>query len=119
MSRKKNYALKLRIWIEEDQGPFLGIGRVTLLNKIRETGSITNAAKAIKMSYRSAWQLVEDMNLRSDLPLVEKIHGGPTGSGAVLTPEGERLVKAFEKVQEEIRAHARKKIRTLFPKQKS
>lgn len=117
MPNERTYSLKVRIWIEEEQGPFLGIGRVTLLKGIGETGSITNAAKALRMSYRRAWQLVEDMNQRSAIPLVEKIHGGPKGSGAVLTREGERLVNAFEMVQEEIRAHARKKIRKLFPDQ--
>lgn len=117
MPSKKSYTLKVRIWIDEEQGPFLGIGRVALLQKIGETGSITNAAKALRMSYRRAWQLVEDMNQRSARPLVEKIHGGAKGSGAVLTREGERLVHAFGKVQEEIRAHARKKIRMLFPDQ--
>ncbi|MBV6405090.1 MAG: LysR family transcriptional regulator [Flavobacteriales bacterium] len=117
MPSKKNYTLKVRIWIDEDQGPFLGVGRAALLQKIGETGSITNAAKALRMSYRNAWQLVEDMNRRSALPLVEKIHGGAKGSGAVLTKEGARLVKAFATVQEEIRAHARKKISKLFPGQ--
>ena len=47
---KKKYTIRIRVWIDEETGPFLGIGRVILLEKIKETGSITNAAKAIKMA---------------------------------------------------------------------
>ncbi|MCC6252016.1 MAG: LysR family transcriptional regulator [Bacteroidia bacterium] len=98
----KKYTIRVRIWIDEEQGPFLGIGRVILLERIKETGSITNAAKSIKMSYRQAWQLVEDMNKRAVMPLVEKIHGGKNGSGAVLTKAGEKAIKEFYKLEEKI-----------------
>lgn len=67
------------MWIDETNGPFLGIGRVWLLEHIGEMGSITNAAKEMKMSYRQAWQLVEDMNKQAQEPLVEKILGGKGG----------------------------------------
>lgn len=97
------------MWVDEQSGPFLGIGRVVLLEKIRETGSITNAAKSIKMSYRQAWQLVEDMNKRSIEPLVEKILGGKNGSGAFLTKAGELAIKKFYKLESEIKSFIEKK----------
>lgn len=103
MSARKAYTIRFRIWIDEQSGPFLGIGRVILLQKIKETGSITNAAKSIKMSYRQAWQLVEDMNKRSNFPLVEKRLGGKNGSGASLTLEGERVIEEFYKIEAEIK----------------
>ncbi len=60
MKTGKKYSIRARIWIDEREGAFLGIGRIWLLEHIAETGSITNAAKEMKMSYRQAWQLVED-----------------------------------------------------------
>lgn len=103
MPAKKTYTIRFRIWIDEKSGPFLGIGRVILLQKIKETGSITNAAKSMKMSYRQAWQLVEDMNERANTPLVEKRLGGKNGSGASLTLEGEKAIEEFYRMEVEIK----------------
>jgi molybdate transport system regulatory protein len=114
MTKKKTYSIRVRIWIDEESGPFLGIGRVILLEKIKETGSITNAAKAIKMSYRQAWQLVEDMNKRSNLPLIEKILGGKNGSGAALTKEGERVIKEFYKIETDIKKYIKMKSKKII-----
>ena len=110
---KKKYTIRIRVWIDEETGPFLGIGRVILLEKFKETGSITNAAKAIKMSYRQAWQLVEDMNKRSNLPLVEKILGGKNGSGTILTTEGERVISEFHKLEKEIKKYVELKSKKI------
>ena len=110
---KKKYTIRIRVWIDEETGPFLVIGRVILLEKIKETGSITNAAKAIKMSYRQAWQLVEDMNKRSNLPLVEKILGGKNGSGTILTTEGERVISEFHKLEKEIKKYVELKSKKI------
>ena len=91
----KKYTVGFRVWINEEQGHFIGLGRVRLLENIKATGSITKGAKAMKMSYRQAWQMVEDMNQRSDKPLVEKILGGKGGGGAVVTETGESAIKLF------------------------
>ncbi len=109
MGKLKKYTVRVRVWIDEERGPYLGIGRVILLEKIKETGSITNAAKSIKMSYRQAWQLVEDMNKRANEPLVEKILGGRKGSGAVLTKAGEEAINKFYKLEKEIQSFVSKK----------
>lgn len=108
MAKKKNYAVRVRVWIDEDSGPYLGIGRVVLLEKIKETGSITNAAKSIQMSYRQAWQLVEDMNKRSKSPLVEKILGGHNGSGSILTQAGEEAIKKFYSLEKQVQNFTKK-----------
>lgn len=113
MSQKKKYAIRIRVWIDGQDGPFLGIGRVILLEKIKETGSITNAAKAIKMSYRQAWQLVDDMNKRANTPLVDKILGGKKGSGAILTKAGENVIKQFYKLEQEIKLMIEKKSKDM------
>jgi len=98
----KKYSVGFRIWISEEHGHFIGLGRVRLLENIKKTGSITKGAKAMKMSYRQAWQMVEDMNSRSEKPLVEKILGGKGGGGAVLTETGEKAIKLFYRLDEKV-----------------
>lgn len=97
------YAVKGHIWVEGGEGTFLGLGRVVLLEKIGETGSITRAAKALSMSYRKAWELVESMNSQARRPLVVASTGGKGGGGAVLTEEGQRAVELFRELDEEFR----------------
>ncbi len=81
-----------RFWLTLDGRNFLGRGRVDLLQRIRETGSISKAAKAMKMSYKAAWDAVDAMNAAWGTPLVES---GPAGSR--LTAEAEHLITAYQK----------------------
>jgi len=76
MSIKKKYNIRFRIWFYANEDKFLGKGRVELLERIKETGSITNAAKGMKMSYRQAWQMVNEMNESAPKIVVEKSLGG-------------------------------------------
>lgn len=92
---KSSPGLRGRLWIDGTEGTFLGYGRIILLERIREHGSITQAAKFMKMSYRHAWELVDSMNRQSPKPLVETATGGMKGGGARLTKEGERAVGLF------------------------
>lgn len=89
------YHLRGRIWIEGPDGTFLGYGRVILLERIQDYGSISGAARSMKMSYRHAWKLVDSMNRQSRTPVVEKTTGGLGGGGAVLTEAGERAIDCF------------------------
>ncbi len=91
----KPYCLRGRFWIESDQGTFLGHGRVVLLERIREHGSISAAARSMKMSYRQAWELVNAMNTHSPKPLVSSATGGKGGGGASLTETGEYAINLF------------------------
>jgi molybdate transport system regulatory protein len=92
------YKIKGRIWIETEKGAFLGVGRIELLMKIKESGSITKAAKGMKMSYRQAWELIESMNMKSKKPLVVSKTGGKGGGGAILTEAGEKAIAEFIKL---------------------
>lgn len=83
-----------RFWLTLDGRNFLGRGRVELLQRVRETGSISKAAKAMKMSYKAAWDAVDAMNAAWQSPLVES---GPAGSR--LTDDAERLIVAFAKAE--------------------
>jgi len=79
-----------RFWLTLEGKNFLGRGRVELLQRIGETGSISKAAKAMKMSYKAAWDAVDAMNTAWPTPLVES---GPGGSR--LTPDAQRLIASY------------------------
>ncbi len=91
----ENYSLHGRFWIEGPDGTFLGHGRVVLLERIKQYGSITAAARSMEMSYRHAWKLVDSMNRQGSRPVVKKKAGGRGGGGAVLTETGERAIDCF------------------------
>ena len=84
-----------RLWVEKDGETFISWGRVILLERIKQRGSISAAARSMQMGYRHAWQLVESMNRQSPRPLVDKTMGGEGGGGATLTPHGEATIAAF------------------------
>ncbi|MFN8357414.1 MAG: winged helix-turn-helix domain-containing protein [Spirosomataceae bacterium] len=96
---KPVFHLKGRIWIEA-QERFMGPGRVELLEKIAETGSINQAAKAMQMSYKKAWELVNSMNSQAEHPLVITQTGGEKGGGAAVTDEGRRYIAQYLQLQE-------------------
>lgn len=98
-----SYTVEGHIWIEGTEGTFLGVGRITLLERIMEFGSITRAAKSIGMSYRKAWELVESMNRQSPAPLVIASAGGKDGGGTALTEAGEDAIKTFRRLDSEFR----------------
>ena len=93
-------SLKGHIWIEGSEGTFLGYGRVALLERIREYGSITEAAKSLEMPYRKAWLLIDSMNRQVPKPYVVTSTGGRKGGGTTVTPEGERAIAQFWKIHE-------------------
>ncbi|MGE5320158.1 MAG: winged helix-turn-helix domain-containing protein [Hyphomicrobiaceae bacterium] len=83
-----------RFWLTLDGKNFLGRGRIELLQRIRETGSIAKAAKTMKMSYKAAWDAVDAMNAAWGSPLVASDH-----SGSRLMPDAEQLIAAFQKAE--------------------
>jgi len=90
-----NKELKLRCWIDIDGKKFFGPGRAQLLMMIDKNGSLSKAAKEMGMSYRKAWSMVEDMNLRGQRPYVELHKGGAQGGGAELTEAGKKVLSTF------------------------
>ena len=97
-----------RFWLTLDGKNFLGRGRVELLQRIRETGSISKAAKAMKMSYKAAWDAVDAMNAAWQTPLVAS---GPAGSR--LTEDAERLIAAYQQAEAQHAAFMGKLATTL------
>jgi molybdate transport system regulatory protein len=89
------------IWLDGSEGTFLGYGRVVLLERIREFGSITKAAKSMELSYRRAWVLIDSMNRQAPKPFVVTAAGGKGGGGTLVTEEGEKVIRLFWKLHNE------------------
>jgi molybdate transport system regulatory protein len=87
--------IKGRLWLEKEGRTFLSWGRVVLLERIRETGSIVAAARSMGMAYSHAWSLMADMNRLAGQNLVARAFGGRAGGRAWLTPAGEAAVAGF------------------------
>ena len=99
----KSIALRGSVWMTVGGENFGGPGRVALLASVAECGSITQAAKAIKMSYKAAWDAIDTMNNLAGEPLVERLTGGKGGGGTRLTRRGEQLVSNFRLIELEHR----------------
>ena len=80
---------------------FLGEDRIRLLEMIEEYGSITKAAKAIGISYKTAWDTMDAINNLSDKPLFVRMAGGKSGGGTHLTDEGREVIRKYRVIQEE------------------
>jgi molybdate transport system regulatory protein len=91
------------VWLHKADQKFLGGDRISLLEQIGELGSITKAAKAVGVSYKTAWDLINMINNLADRPLVDRLTGGKGGGGTTLTAEGKRVLKEFQIIQEEHR----------------
>ena len=87
--------------IRVDLSPTLAIGpgKIRLLELIQETGSISAAGRAMAMSYRRAWLLVDELNRTFREPVARTSHGGRSGGGAALTELGENLVRGYRRME--------------------
>lgn len=82
----------------------MGPGKAQLVAAIDATGSISAAARAMNMSYRRAWQLVEAINDSFTQPVVVTATGGKRGGGARVTPFGRDLVRRFRAMEDKASA---------------
>jgi len=89
-----------RFWLTKEGQSFLGSGRIELLERIDQTGSINAAAKEMKMSYKAAWERINGMNALADQPLIERLTGGRGGGGTKLTPYARELIATFKRFNE-------------------
>lgn len=96
-------AVRSKVWLEKDGKLLMGWGRATLLERIDQLGSISAAAKSMKLAYRNAWLWVEAMNCLAPEPLVEKSTGGARGGYARLTEEGRRIVREYKEKRAGVR----------------
>lgn len=90
---------KFRIRVVFGSHGMIGPGKADLLEQIMRTGSIAAGGRALGMSYKRAWQLVETMNAMFEEPVVVGTRGGAKGGGAVLTQTGNRVLEAYRALE--------------------
>lgn len=100
-SENKTYSVKGKIWIEINDETLIGEGKVKLLMKTAELGSLRKAAAETGISYRKAWYSINQMNNAANTPLILLKHGGKEGGIAQLTPFGEKIISQYQKVEED------------------
>ena len=102
-----------KLLIDTAMGNFLGDKRIRLLEAIEQIGSISQAAKAVPMSYKAAWDAVDDMNNVAPEPLVYRSAGGQNGGGTELTAFGRRLIAFYRALEKESQQALEKLTRSL------
>ena len=89
-------------WFVADET--IGVGKIRLLEKVGELGSISAAARQMGMGYRRAWFLITSLQQGFDAPLIETVRGGNTHGGAAITELGKELVRRFNAHEAEIQS---------------
>jgi molybdate transport system regulatory protein len=102
-AKSKAMVLTIRIAFGEDTA--IGPGKIKLMELIDQTGSISAAGRAMDMSYRRAWLLVDDLNHSFRAPVIMKHAGGSRGGGAELTELGRDVIRRYRRI-EQLLAHA-------------
>lgn len=92
-------ALTVRFRVDFGNRCSVGVGKIELLEGIARTGSLSQAAREMRMSYRRAWLLLEDMNVSFDQPVAHASVGGRGGGGVVLTAFGTQLVAGYRRLE--------------------
>ena len=114
MQKSGNRSLpSLSVRIDLDAEGRIGPGKIQLLEKIREFGSISAAGRAMDMSYKRAWDLVDEINRICRQAAVERQTGGRNGGGAMLTPFGISLVTRYRKIERDAASAVRKELAAL------
>jgi molybdate transport system regulatory protein len=104
-------SLSLRIDLDSEDR--IGPGKIALLENIQKFGSISAAGRAMDMSYKRAWDLVDEINRMCRQPAVERQTGGKNGGGAALTPFGLSLVARYRKIERDAASAVHKELVAL------
>jgi molybdate transport system regulatory protein len=114
MKKSSNKSLPfLSVRIDLDPQSRIGPGKIDLLESIGSCGSISAAGRAMEMSYKRAWDLVDEINRICGQAAVERQTGGKNGGGAVLTPFGLSLVARYRKIERTAANAVRKELMEL------
>ena len=104
---------RLRVSIVFESGARIGPGKAALLESIRDTGSISAAARDMGMSYKRAWLLLDSMNQAFTELVVRAAPGGAGGGGATLTPFGAEVLEHYRRIHDRAAAMAADDLATL------
>ncbi len=104
---------RLSIRLDLASGARIGPGKVAVLEEIARSGSISAAGRALHISYRRTWELVEDLNASLGAPVVVTAAGGSGGGGASLTELGQSVIDRYRAIEHDCAAAARKHLTAL------
>lgn len=96
--------LAYKVWIENN-GKAFGDGPYALLKGVEETGSLSQSASRIGMSYNKAWRLIKTIEDRIGYPLIHGRAGGASGGGSELTPQGRLLIEKYSFFRKDVKEH--------------
>lgn len=105
--------IRLRMRLYRDQVIAVGPGKITLLEAIDQTGSISAAARHLNMSYRRAWLLVNETNQSMLDPAVVSSEGGASGGGTKLTDAGRKLIQLYRAAERKAMDAAKAELEAL------
>ncbi|MFN8481691.1 MAG: LysR family transcriptional regulator [Anaerolineae bacterium] len=105
---------RFNLWIEVDGDVALSAWRVSLLEAIAETGSISSAAERMNIGYRQAWAKIRECEERLGVPLIETTVGGVGGGGAQLTPAAQDLVAKYRTFSAGLEESIRQRFKKVF-----
>ena len=114
-ARKANLAYTFRLYLNSDNERILGKGGAQILEAVDECGSITAAAKKLKMSYKFTWDYLVRMRRRLHQPVIVTHRGGTQagkkrgGGGTMLTPTARILLKEFKETERQVQNIVRKR----------
>ena len=100
----KEKEIRLRCWIDKGGVKFFGPGRLEILELIEIEGSISKAAKRMGMSYKKAWDMVDDLNKRGQQPFVILRKGGEKGGGAEITESGKKIISDYRRLAKKLQS---------------
>ena len=110
---------RIRCRIDFGSGCSVGPGKIELLEAIGRSGSLSQAARDLKMSYRRAWLLLDHLNRSFAEPVVTTSVGGAHGGGAAVTAFGDALVISYRKVERATATLARRELATFVSKSRA
>ena len=104
------------VFFDDDGQKFFGEGPARLLRGIEEKGSLRGAALAMEMAYTKALTIIKNAENALGFPLVIRVTGGKSGGGSVLTPEGKRWLRQYERYRDDCVKANQDLYRRYFPK---
>jgi molybdate transport system regulatory protein len=105
--------IAVRFRVDFNAAGSIGPGKIALLEAIARSGSLSQAARDLRMSYRRAWVLVDSLNGMFSRTVASSTTGGRGGGGMRLTPFGESVIKSYRKLEREVEKQAAVRLRSL------
>ena len=113
MDKELHLKLTIRLFTDDHQRCF-GPGIATLLRRVQEHKSLRAAAASMEMAYSKAWRIIRNAEKEFGCKLLSSTIGGQHGGGAVLTPQAERLLSAYDAYVADVEAYCQSKFEDAF-----